>query len=190
MEGTSTSKHSDREASRIQINYILVGSILGAVINVTYFVGWRFGGFYPEFLPTINLVHLLPSISSQNVMVAFFAALISTYVGLWLIGKVKLESSTKGIRIGLRVTLFSVPVIAALQFALYLLYPIPIEFFLSLLASSLIAVILENVIGCLLGGFFGGILVKFVAPDYCPKCGAKLSAGIICCPQCGWGRVE
>lgn len=188
MEGNFASKYSDKESFKTQVKYVLAGSTFGIAINVAYLTGWKFGGFYPEFLPTIILVHSFISISPQDVVVAFFAALISAYVGLWTIGKVKLDSPTKGVMVGLFVTAFSVPVVAILLFVLYLIYAIPGEFFLLFSSYSLIAIIFENVLGSLLGGFLGGILVEFVAPDYCPKCKAKLRAGVLYCPHCGWGR--
>lgn len=188
MEESFTSKCSDRDSSKTQVKYVLAGSTLGIAINVMYLAGWKFGGFYPEFLPTIILVPSFLSISSQDIVVAFFATLIGAYVGLWTIGKVKLDSPTKGVMVGLFVTAFSVPVIAILLLALYFIYAIPSEFFLLFSGSSLIAIIFENVLGSLLGGFLGGVLVEFVAPDYCPKCKARLRAGVLYCPHCGWGR--
>jgi hypothetical protein len=187
LEGKYTLKASDEGSIKTQFKHMLAGSTLGVAINAMYSIGWRFGGFYPEFLPTI-LVYSFFSVSPQNIMVAFFATLIGTYVGLWTIGKVKLDSPTKGVIVGLIVTVFSVPVVMALLLALYHIYAIHGAFILLSLERSLISTIFENTMGSLLGGFLGGVLVKFMAPDYCPKCKAKLRIGILFCPRCGWGR--
>lgn len=187
MREILSSRNLNGESFRSQIKYMLAGSALGIAINVTYVVGWKFGGFYPVFLPTIILVSSFLSISLQDIVVAFFAALIGTYVGLWTIGKVKLDSPTRGLMVGLFVTVFSVPIIAILLFTLYFIYAIPSEFFLLFSERSLVAIIFENAIGSFLGGFLGGVLVEFVAPDNCPKCKVKLRAGALYCPNCGWG---
>ena len=188
MGGDFTSKNSNRESFKTQFKYVIAGSTLGIVINATYFACWKFGGFSTEFLPTIILATSFLSISPQNIVVAFFATLIGAYVGLWTIGKVKLDSPTRGMLVGLFVVAFSVPVIAILMIALSFIYAISSESFLLFLGHSLISTIIENILGSLLGGLLGGFLVELMAPDYCPICKAKLRAGTLYCPQCGWGK--
>lgn len=170
-----------------RLGFVLAGATFGVVINAVYFVGWRFGDLLLEFLPDIRIGGSM-LISSQNVFVSFVAAIVGAYVGLWTIGKVKITSPIEGLAVGLLVFAISVPVSVLLLFILYWIYAIPIEFFWLYANSSIVPTVIENAAGSLSGGFFGGVLVLRAAPKFCPKCGAKLAAGIVYCSNCGWGR--
>lgn len=171
----------------VSFRYLLVGALVGAAVNVTFSVGWRFGGSFLEFFPAIR-IHPFFSISLQNVLINLVAALIGTYVGLWIIGKIKLASPFEGVIVGLLVFAISIPITQLLFFILYIIYAIPSSFFVIYLKRTIVINTLESVFGCLSGGFLGGIFVLRVAPKYCPKCKAKLSTGVIYCPDCGWGK--
>ena len=171
----------------VSFRYLLAGALVGMALNVTYSAGWRFGGSYDEFFPPIR-IHPSFSISLQNVLINLVAALIGTYVGLWTIGKIKLASPFEGVIAGLLVFAISIPITQLLFFILYVIYAIPSSFFVIYLKRTIVVNTLESVLGCLFGGFLGGILVHFVAPKYCPKCKAKLSTGVIYCANCGWGK--
>lgn len=171
----------------VSFRYLLVGALVGVAVNVTYSVIWRFGGSFYEFFPVIRIYPFF-SISLQNVLINLVAALIGTYIGIWTIGKIKLASPFEGVIVGLLVFAISIPIIQSLLFVLYMIYAIPSSFFVIYLERTIVVNTLESVFGCLFGGFLGGILVLFVAPKYCLKCKAKLSTGVIYCPNCGWGK--
>jgi len=172
--------------SKQEHRYILLSAVIVATINLTYFVGWRFGGLNPDFLP---YVWVFLSLSLQNILVGFIATTVGVYTGLWIIGKVRIDSPTIGLVVGLLSFVFSVLYSTIPLLLLYQVFTISTESFGVLMVRSLIPMTIEYAVGCLPGGFLGGIVVKRMAPNHCPRCRAELPTGVIYCQNCGWGRV-
>lgn len=165
--------------------YVASAAIIGASIDVTYLICWRFGGLNLELFPRIWTGY----VSLQNILVYLIATIIATYLGLWTIGKFRIASPIEGVMVGMTSYIISIPVSVTLMFILYQLYSVP-EFFWIYIEHNALPLVIEHVIGCSFGGFLGGLIVHHTAPFYCPICKAKLPTGNVKCPNCGWGRAD
>jgi hypothetical protein len=157
----STTMSSEESSANLRL--ILLGALVGTAFFGAYRVfqslgGWewaRMRGRYGLLIifEDIRIDNIVWSIRIDDIFAILIATLVGTYIGLWVIGKVRIFSPLRGIIVGL--------IMIPLNVAMSVIPGILINFeYIYLIKSTILSVTQEIVIGCLLGGLVGGIIVK------------------------------
>ena len=116
-------------------------------------------------------------------LIPYIAITSGTYLGVWVVGRVRKPSLIHGVLVSL---------ISFLILRFYVIFRffikrgIPFNWIYTVKhVFSVDPFFIVELISSLVGGIVGTLIIRQHSPSYCPNCGKKLPPGCEPCPSCG-----